>query len=396
MRAACHCEVMTGQQQQQPGQQQQQHSCPGTAPGTLLLLLLLMMMTLMMVGMAPPVAAVGSTGSLSCPVACTCRCPLPPLLPAECSVNCTLGELQRLPPLLPDNTSSLDLSHNNIQELEEDVLSRVAHSLSVLNLTDNKIFRLGVHAFRDMTSLLVLDLSDNQIGTLPNGVFDNLTSLAVLDVSGNPLDCGCELAWLPWWLVAPARAGRVVLARPLRSLCALPDRLAHTPVTAANFSSAVCAADYVACLRPASTLIFSAVDEDAHDELGCNAACARRRLAYFSSDPALNFLCLCGDAGGSPPAAPDCAAVCSTGYPASRAVCGRVVVAPPAPVRSGASFRGLRPSASSRRPSFAPRPGTTPAPAGAPAGTSATGRRRWTWPAAPPRGTSSRCPAPTP
>ncbi|XP_061433033.1 polycystin-1 isoform X1 [Lethenteron reissneri] len=343
MRAACHCEVMTGQQQQQPGQQQQQHSCPGTAPGTLLLLLLLMMMTLMMVGMAPPVAAVGSTGSLSCPVACTCRCPLPPLLPAECSVNCTLGELQRLPPLLPDNTSSLDLSHNNIQELEEDVLSRVAHSLSVLNLTDNKIFRLGVHAFRDMTSLLVLDLSDNQIGTLPNGVFDNLTSLAVLDVSGNPLDCGCELAWLPWWLVAPARAGRVVLARPLRSLCALPDRLAHTPVTAANFSSAVCAADYVACLRPASTLIFSAVDEDAHDELGCNAACARRRLAYFSSDPALNFLCLCGDAGGSPPAAPDCAAVCSTGYPASRAVCGRVVVAPPAPVRSGASFRGLRP-----------------------------------------------------
>nr|XP_032832098.1 polycystin-1 [Petromyzon marinus] len=209
------------------------------------------------------------------------------------------------------------------------------------NLTDNKIFRLGVYVFRDMTSLLVLDLSDNQIGTLPNGVFDNLTSLAVLDVSGNPLDCGCELAWLPQWLAAPARAGSVALARPLRSLCALPDRLARTPVTAANFSSAVCAADYVACLRPASTLIFSAVDEDAHDELGCNVACARRRLAYFSSDPALNYLCLCGDAGGSP--ALDCAAVCSAGYPASRAVCGRVVVAPPAPVRFGATFLRLRP-----------------------------------------------------
>nr|XP_032832042.1 leucine-rich repeat-containing protein 55-like [Petromyzon marinus] len=118
---------------QQRGQQQQQHcSCPGTAPGTLLLFLMMMIITLMMAGIAPRVDAGGSTASPDCPAACTCRCPLPPLLPAECSVNCTRGQLQRLPPLLPDNTSSLDLSHNNIQEVEEDALSRVAPSLSVL------------------------------------------------------------------------------------------------------------------------------------------------------------------------------------------------------------------------------------------------------------------------
>ena len=110
------------------------------------------------------------------------------------------------------NLTYLDLSHNNIKEIDsQDFKSlrklctlNLSHnklekipgyafqyleSLTELLLNNNKLVSLNLYAFGYLSKLQTLTLSNNQIGndTLKSGIFDNLSKLRTLNLSGNML-----------------------------------------------------------------------------------------------------------------------------------------------------------------------------------------------------------------
>ncbi|KAM4809773.1 toll-like receptor 3 [Rhinophrynus dorsalis] len=157
------------------------------------------------------------------------------------------------------NLTILDLSNNNIANIQEDVFEGLSN-LRILNLQHNNLARLwknanpggpvlflkGLHnleilsllsngfdeipsmAFKGLSKLNNLELGENNVCIIPPTTFDELRSLSILDLhknlitsvekevfqkvfnnlqnlsmGGNPFDCTCEsIAWFANWLNA--------------------------------------------------------------------------------------------------------------------------------------------------------------------------------------------------
>ncbi|XP_077992114.1 adhesion G protein-coupled receptor A3-like [Glandiceps talaboti] len=122
---------------------------------------------------------------------------------------------------LPADTVQLDLSDNQITELQQDAFANVT-SLERLDLSNNRISIIQPGAFNGLTSLKRLDLSQNKIGNLNNSMFVGLNNLERLNLSNNRiasisagtfnglenlqldlhsdfLMCDCLLKWIIKW-----------------------------------------------------------------------------------------------------------------------------------------------------------------------------------------------------
>uniref|UniRef100_A0A8C5LQK0 Toll-like receptor 3 n=1 Tax=Leptobrachium leishanense TaxID=445787 RepID=A0A8C5LQK0_9ANUR len=155
------------------------------------------------------------------------------------------------------NLTLLDLSNNNIANLEENIFEGLS-SLRILNLQHNNLARLwknanpggpvlflkGLHnleimnllsngfdeipaaAFQGLSKLRILDLGENNVYLLPKSLFDDqpsfyqlnlhknlitsvekelyqnvFSNIKILDMGGNPFDCTCEsIAWFANWV----------------------------------------------------------------------------------------------------------------------------------------------------------------------------------------------------
>ncbi|XP_059622525.1 toll-like receptor Tollo [Phlebotomus argentipes] len=82
----------------------------------------------------------------------------------------------------------LDLSHNELtSEWINGVTFRGMRRLVMLDVSSNRISRLEVTTFRDLTSLQILRLQENQIEVIPDGIFADLGNLHTLVLSNNRL-----------------------------------------------------------------------------------------------------------------------------------------------------------------------------------------------------------------
>ncbi|CAL9685155.1 unnamed protein product [Knipowitschia caucasica] len=114
--------------------------------------------------------------------------PLPSCTVTQTEVFCRDLSLRTVPQNLPEGIHTLDLSHNQLQNLSLETLA-FAHSLHRLNLRGNKIHFIQPGLFAAMTQLKVLDLSRNHLSAFAvhRTQVGPLRSVESLDLSSNGL-----------------------------------------------------------------------------------------------------------------------------------------------------------------------------------------------------------------
>ncbi|XP_029345651.1 peroxidasin homolog isoform X12 [Acyrthosiphon pisum] len=117
-----------------------------------------------------------------------------PSVTAECPEKCLCIEeiffchkkgLDRIPDRIPPAIKVLDLSYNEIMDIES-----LAHltELETLNLSNNNISELKHGAFANLSKLQSLMLSNNNISELKHGGFANLSELQILYLDNNKIE----------------------------------------------------------------------------------------------------------------------------------------------------------------------------------------------------------------
>ncbi|KAK6195133.1 hypothetical protein SNE40_000619 [Patella caerulea] len=103
--------------------------------------------------------------------------------------NCSSIGTSRVPGNLPTNTTSLDLTFNNIEILRNNDFRTLTH-LRYLDISFNPINTLQEWAFNGLTSLLILEVNGHELdytddSSIPSDVFSHLQSLTNLSVRSN-------------------------------------------------------------------------------------------------------------------------------------------------------------------------------------------------------------------
>ncbi|CAG9796440.1 unnamed protein product [Diatraea saccharalis] len=87
---------------------------------------------------------------------------------------------------VPKGVQKYILTHNLISELDNFCFKDAGYlSLEILNLSYNKIFWIGLHAFSGLESLVHIDLSYNRLRYIPSDLFWDTPKLTNLDLSSN-------------------------------------------------------------------------------------------------------------------------------------------------------------------------------------------------------------------
>eukprot|EP00061_Rhincodon_typus_P017105 g45659.t1 len=122
----------------------------------------------------------------TCPKGCYCAEPEKKLI-----VRCSDMHLREVPKDIPNNTWKLYLDSNQITSIPRDVFKDL-RDLEELDLSNNAIQHLETGAFRGLNeSLKILNLSHNKLETVNEDVFSKLK--ASIKLSGNPWFCDCRL-----------------------------------------------------------------------------------------------------------------------------------------------------------------------------------------------------------
>lgn len=85
------------------------------------------------------------------------------------------------------NLKSIDLNHNKITRVQIQSFINLTN-LKNLNLSFNKIEKIESNSFESLVNLEQLDLSNNRIISIENDAFIGLKNLKILDLSGNRLN----------------------------------------------------------------------------------------------------------------------------------------------------------------------------------------------------------------
>ncbi|KAK5609270.1 hypothetical protein CRENBAI_013271 [Crenichthys baileyi] len=113
----------------------------------------------------------------ACPFRCLCTSDI---------LSCSALGLDQVPIALPVSTVTLDLNHNQILQLEEDIFQGL-FQLEVLRLAHNQLTTIQPGAFRNTSGSLLrhLDLSSNQLHILKQSYFQDLAGLEELLLFNN-------------------------------------------------------------------------------------------------------------------------------------------------------------------------------------------------------------------
>ncbi|XP_046585164.1 podocan-like isoform X2 [Haliotis rubra] len=111
----------------------------------------------------------------------------------------------------------LHLRSNDIHSLPEPMLAE-QKSLTILDLSHNRLSHWERNFFVSTESLRTLDLSMNLISLINKTSISNLRSLQSLNLSGNPFACTCDARWFCGWM----NTTDIVLPKQSLYTCNLP------------------------------------------------------------------------------------------------------------------------------------------------------------------------------
>lgn len=133
-----------------------------------------------------------------CEPGCRCECHEVSLGGRAIDANCSSATVGRIPKLLPQGTTRLDLSGNQLRHLD-DTVKKTAPHLEVLLLKDNALSSVNVTAIPDKVHSL--DLRGNKLQRLPYSLVTQLNLTSVW-LSGNRYACECADYSFRLWIQA--------------------------------------------------------------------------------------------------------------------------------------------------------------------------------------------------
>lgn len=103
------------------------------------------------------------------------------------TADCSHLKLTQIPFDLPDNITSLDISHNQLRQLGPANLTKYSQ-LVYLNAGYNSISKLQPELCQNVPLLQILKLQHNELYKLPDRVFASCTNLTELNLGYNRLN----------------------------------------------------------------------------------------------------------------------------------------------------------------------------------------------------------------
>ncbi|KAL1479851.1 hypothetical protein MTO96_034777 [Rhipicephalus appendiculatus] len=131
-----------------------------------------------------------------CEPGCLCECHIGTFGGREIGVNCSSATVGRIPKVLPEGTTQLDLSRNQLRSLD-DTITRAAPNLQVLSLKDNLLLSINVTSIPQ--TVHTLDLRNNKLKRLPLLLVTHL-NLTFIWLSRNRYICDCAHYSFRQWL----------------------------------------------------------------------------------------------------------------------------------------------------------------------------------------------------
>ncbi|XP_069140333.1 leucine-rich repeat and immunoglobulin-like domain-containing nogo receptor-interacting protein 1 [Argopecten irradians] len=107
-------------------------------------------------------------------------------IPGGRYMTCSGCRLLVVPQDIPNNTTVLDLSNNNLKVLKQDSFPQLLH-LKKLNLQRNQLIRISPRAFDSVSNIDELDISDNKLEhfSMDVSIFISLKNLTTLKMDRN-------------------------------------------------------------------------------------------------------------------------------------------------------------------------------------------------------------------
>ncbi|KAH7941039.1 hypothetical protein HPB49_009442 [Dermacentor silvarum] len=133
-----------------------------------------------------------------CEPGCRCECREVSLGGREIHANCSSATVGRIPKMLPEGTTQLDLSGNQLRHLD-DTVKKTAPHLEVLLLKDNVLSSVNVTSIP--YKVHSLDLRGNNLQRLPYSLVTQL-NLTSIWLSGNRYACECADYSFRQWIQA--------------------------------------------------------------------------------------------------------------------------------------------------------------------------------------------------
>ncbi|XP_075554672.1 protein toll-like isoform X1 [Dermacentor variabilis] len=133
-----------------------------------------------------------------CEPGCHCKCNGESLDRREIDVNCSSATIGRIPKVLPEGTTRLDLSGNQLRHLDGAVKKAAPH-LEVLLLNNNALSGLNVTSIPEKVHSL--DLRGNKLKRLPYSLVTQLNFTSIW-LSGNRYACECVDYSFRQWIQA--------------------------------------------------------------------------------------------------------------------------------------------------------------------------------------------------
>ncbi|XP_057320935.1 protein artichoke [Microplitis mediator] len=121
---------------------------------------------------------------------------------------------------------TLDLSHNDLNDLSEEYVFEPPENLSSLYLSNNHFSHLPMDKILKMPNLKLLDLKNNELGNFGSDFMKIVKNNTDLRFAGNPLHCDCYARPLRRWLETLTE----IPTKWLDLTCASPDYVANKPL----------------------------------------------------------------------------------------------------------------------------------------------------------------------
>ncbi|XP_037577297.2 protein toll-like isoform X2 [Dermacentor silvarum] len=153
-----------------------------------------------------------------CEPGCRCVCHEVSYGGREIHANCSSATAGKIPKMLPEGTTQLDLSGNQLRDLDDTVIKTAPH-LEVLLLKDNVLSSVNVASIPHKVHSL--DLRGNKLQRLPYSLVTQL-NLTAIWLSGNRYACECVDYSFRLWIQAHGnivRDARNIMCARSSNLC---------------------------------------------------------------------------------------------------------------------------------------------------------------------------------
>ncbi len=129
------------------------------------------------------IVGMGQLADGTCPHICECK-----WKNGKESVQCLNVNLTHIPFGLDSSTQVLDITGNDVTEIEHDAFSNAGLlNLQKIFIAKCRLKFLHRFSFRNLINLVELDLSYNTLGAVPTYTFDSIFELRELKLNGNPI-----------------------------------------------------------------------------------------------------------------------------------------------------------------------------------------------------------------